>query len=120
MAVLQVHWLSQGQQLLSTATDGLVKLWNVRTRQCCQTYDEHEDRAWALAVSRDETKVVTGGEDSRLVLWSDVTQQDKQKAQEEADRYCSIALVGCCLVKVIDFVLFIHLLISLSHWSIES
>lgn len=59
----------------------------MRTRQCCQTYDEHEDRAWALAVSKDETKVVTGGEDSRLVLWNDVTQQDKQKAQEEADRY---------------------------------
>lgn len=117
MAVLQVHWLSQGQQMLSTASDGLLKLWNVRTHQCCQTYDEHEDRAWALAVSKDETKVVTGGEDSRLVLWNDVTQQDKLKAEEEADRYYSVELVGCFLVKMNLFFASFHtyLYISLEY-----
>lgn len=87
MSVLRVCWVSEGQQLLSTASDGLLKLWTVKTRQCVQTFDEHQDKTWAMAVSKDETRVVTGGEDAVLVLWRDVTQEEKEKAAEEAARY---------------------------------
>lgn len=79
--------MSEGQQLLSTASDGLLKLWTIKTRQCVQTFDEHQDKTWAMAVSEDEKRVVTGGEDAALVLWRDVTQEEKEKAAEEAARY---------------------------------
>ena len=55
-------------------------------RQCVQTFDQHQDKAWAMAVSEDEKRVVTGGEDAALVLWRDVTQEEKDKAVEEAAR----------------------------------
>lgn len=73
--------------MLSTASDGLLKLWTVKTRQCVQTFDQHQDKAWAMAVSGDEKRVVTGGEDAALVLWRDVTEEEKEKAAEEAARY---------------------------------
>jgi WD40 repeat protein len=36
--------LSNGQQLVSTASDGLVKLWNIREEECIKTLDGHEDK----------------------------------------------------------------------------
>lgn len=87
MSVLCLSWVSQGQQLLSTGSDGLLKLWTVKTHECVQTFDEHENKAWAMAISEDEKKVVTGGEDAVLVVWKDVTQEEKDKALEEASKY---------------------------------
>jgi U3 small nucleolar RNA-associated protein 13 len=31
-------------QLVSTASDGLVKLWNIREEECIKTLDGHEDK----------------------------------------------------------------------------
>jgi WD40 repeat protein len=31
-------------QLVSTASDGLVKLWNVKDEECVKTLDNHEDK----------------------------------------------------------------------------
>jgi U3 small nucleolar RNA-associated protein 13 len=33
-----------GVQLLSSGADGLVKLWNVRSTECLNTFDGHEDK----------------------------------------------------------------------------
>ena len=30
--------------MLSSGADGLLKLWSVRTTECVNTFDEHEDR----------------------------------------------------------------------------
>lgn len=89
VSVMRLSWVSHGQQLLSIGSEGLLKMWTVKTRQCVFTGDEHEDRAWALAVSRDETKIVTGGEDASLIIWKDVTQDEKDQELAEAARLAS-------------------------------
>lgn len=43
-SVLQVEFLNQDLQLVSTASDGLLKSWNVRTEECFGTMDNHEDK----------------------------------------------------------------------------
>lgn len=39
---------------MSSGADGLLKLWSVRTTECVNTFDEHEDRVIraALRLSR--------------------------------------------------------------------
>ena len=34
-----------------------------------KTFDEHEDKVWALAVSKTDDKFITGGADSTLIEW---------------------------------------------------
>jgi len=74
-------------KLVSSGGDGLIKLWTIRTNECEATLDGHTDKVWALDVkSDDKLMLVSGGADSRLVVWSDITQEqeeEKRKAEEE-------------------------------------
>lgn len=102
MSVLKLAWISSGQQILSTGSDGLLKLWTARSRLCVATFDGHDDRTWALAVSgvgpdggtdEDAQVVFTGGEDARLVRWKDVTREERDTAQKEAERFVHFLLI---------------------------
>ena len=42
--MLRVDFLSSGMQLVTSASDGLVKLWNIRDEACVRTLDNHEDK----------------------------------------------------------------------------
>lgn len=44
-SVLRVDFLTNGMQLVTSASDGLVKLWNIKDEQCVKTLDNHEDKA---------------------------------------------------------------------------
>lgn len=46
-----------------------MKLWTIKSNECVKTFDEHEDKVWALAVSKTETVAVTGGADSTIIIW---------------------------------------------------
>jgi hypothetical protein len=66
-SVLALSFVSAGTQLLSTGSDGLLKLWSVKTSECLNTFDEHEDKVWALAAADDGATVYTGAsEESSL------------------------------------------------------
>lgn len=47
--------------------------------------DEHQDKVWALVADRQEQRVITGGSDSALVTWKDVTklELDEKRNNEE-------------------------------------
>jgi len=36
--------MSQGRQLVTTGSDGLVKLWNLREEECVKTLDGHVEK----------------------------------------------------------------------------
>ena len=44
-SVLRVDFLSSGMQLVTSSSDGLVKLWNIKDESCVKTLDNHEDKA---------------------------------------------------------------------------
>lgn len=77
-STVKVVWIKQGLQLFSTSSDGTCKIWNIKKSTCVNTFDEHEDKVWAMDVYGD--KLVTGGSDSKLIEWQDVT---KEVADEE-------------------------------------
>jgi hypothetical protein len=73
-------------QVISAGSDGLVKLWNIRTSECISTFDEHEDKVWALALGGPGEKVMaTGGGDAVVAVWEDVTEADQAAAQEQEE-----------------------------------
>jgi len=112
-SALCVRFLRRGLQLVSSGADGLVKLWSVKDAECINTFDAHTDKIWALAVrpgefnepleasvalaaiasgsgttvAFDEREIASGGGDSVLNIWRDVTSQTAQSevaAAEEA------------------------------------
>lgn len=84
-SVLKVEFLSRGQQIMSTGADGLIKLWNIKTSECKMSLDNHEGKVWSLAISKDESVVITGGSDSKLVKLKDITIERKEKMSKERE-----------------------------------
>ncbi|PWN34934.1 WD40 repeat-like protein [Meira miltonrushii] len=91
-SVLRVRFLpnSNGLQLLSCASDGLVKVWNVRTEECLDTLDGHEERVWGLDCTQSGEQIISGGADGMIRFWQDWTQQEQsealEKRQEDVER----------------------------------
>lgn len=81
-----MRFLSCGLQLASSGADGLIKLWTIRTNECEATLDGHVHKVWALDLHESEggrPVMVSGGGDSRLVVWHDTTVQEAQAKQQE-------------------------------------
>ncbi|KAH9982630.1 quinon protein alcohol dehydrogenase-like superfamily [Lactifluus volemus] len=78
-SVLRVDWLGgekDGQGKLSV-------LWDPRTEECVATLDGHEDKVWALIVSRDNKTIISGAADSMVTFWEDCT-EEQEAARESA------------------------------------
>jgi U3 small nucleolar RNA-associated protein 13 len=43
-SVLRVDFITRGMQLVSCASDGLVKVWNVKDEECATTLDGHDEK----------------------------------------------------------------------------
>ncbi|XP_055593493.1 transducin beta-like protein 3 [Uranotaenia lowii] len=82
-SVLRVEFLSHGMQLISAGADGLLKLWSIKTSECIQTMDKHESRIWAICITQDESVFYSGGSDSQLIRWKDVTDEKREREQNE-------------------------------------
>ena len=61
--------------MVSSGADGLIKLWTIRTLECEATMDAHSDRVWALDMNNEGDEIVSGGADSRIVVWADNTKE---------------------------------------------
>ena len=76
-----------GVQVLSAGADGLVKLWNARTSECVNTFDEHEDRIWAVAAAGSEDQhMASASAEGKLVVWQDCTQAESDAAADQLQR----------------------------------
>lgn len=91
-SILKVRFLkgSKGLQCLSCASDGLIKVWNVKTEECMDTLDGHEDRIWGLECFQDGDVIISGAADSLICFWKDWTIQEEEgkvkERQEEVER----------------------------------
>ena len=60
-------------------------MWNIKTNECLNTYDEHTDKIWALCANPSETKFLTGGADSKLILWKNTTDEIHSEEMEKRE-----------------------------------
>ncbi|EDV25613.1 uncharacterized protein TRIADDRAFT_23688, partial [Trichoplax adhaerens] len=84
-SVLKVSFVTRGMQLLSSDSDGLIKLWTIKSNECENTFDHHTDKVWAIKPNSTEEYFVSGGADSSLAIWKDMTaiEREKKIAEEE-------------------------------------
>jgi len=86
-SVKQLQFLHAGMQLLTSADDGMVKLWTIKTAECVNTFaEEHSGKIWGLVLTQDQQKMITGGGDSILNIWTDVSEQDKNQDEEAQEQ----------------------------------
>jgi WD40 repeat protein len=74
--------------ILIAGGDGLIKFWNIKTSECVNTINAHEGKIWACDVSTiEENKptILTGGTDSKIIQWIDVTLETEIKAKQEIE-----------------------------------
>lgn len=79
-SVLRAFFITRGTQFVSSGADGLLKLWTVTSNECIATYDEHEDKVWALAIGKKTEMLATGGGDAVINIWNDSTAAEKEEA----------------------------------------
>ena len=72
-SVLSVRYVNHGAQLISAASDGLINLWTIATGASECVLDKHQDKVWALSIL-NESAFLSGGSDSKLILWEDNTE----------------------------------------------
>ncbi|KYR00961.1 WD40 repeat-containing protein [Tieghemostelium lacteum] len=98
-SILKCAFISYGMQLISCGSEGLIKLWNVKTSECVNTFEAHQSKIWALAVNQqDQDLFISGGSDSRIVVWRDHTQiQEDRERQEEDNKILSQQTLDSCL-----------------------
>lgn len=101
-SVLNVRLTHLGQQCITASADGLLRLYSLRNQTCERVMEEHEDRVWAIETfyelkeNRDATQpynisnaehyLISGGSDSRIVLWKDVTREEEELAIQEREQ----------------------------------
>ena len=103
--MLTVRFINKGMQLVSGSSDGLVRLWTIRTGECENTFDVHTDRVWAIATATVSSQVAgtvsgsrgmdgegteevffSGGSDSKLLCWRDATAAEERGRLNEAEQ----------------------------------
>ena len=82
---MKVGFITAGLQLLSCGSDGVIKLWNIKTNECVNTFDNHEDRIWSLATKNDGDEFVSGGSDSIINFWKDYTEIEEEEAAQQRE-----------------------------------
>ncbi|MBW0526658.1 hypothetical protein O181_066373 [Austropuccinia psidii MF-1] len=103
-AILRLNFLDNGQQIVSTSSDCLVKIWDIKTQICVVTLGDeseegdfefqnntrtdamnHDGKIWGLdVVDEAGSRLITAGADSKIIFWKDETEaleQNRLKAK---------------------------------------
>ena len=86
-SVLKIEWIYNGTHLLSSGADGLIKFWNIKASECINTLEGHEGKIWAMDVNYENNKlnIITGGTDSKIILWKDITNEKEKEILNEKE-----------------------------------
>lgn len=86
-----------------SGSDGLLKLWTIKHNECIKTFDDHDDKVWAVTPTLEEDHVVTAGADSTIMVWQDMTlveyEEKKEKEEEQVIRSGVKVHIICLLHK---------------------
>ena len=57
--------------LVSTSKDATIKIWDIQSQHCTETHiAQTNGECWSMAVSADQSEVITAGNDGELKVWS--------------------------------------------------
>ncbi|AEE54178.1 hypothetical protein [Haliscomenobacter hydrossis] len=77
--ILSLAFSIDDEKILTGSEDGIVKLWDVKTKQLEKLFENHTDPVNSVAFSPDGRKILTGSEDSSAILWDIETKKVEKK-----------------------------------------
>ncbi|MGJ3250240.1 MAG: NB-ARC domain-containing protein [Elainellaceae cyanobacterium] len=77
--------------LASGSDDQTVKLWNIETGECVQTFCGHTSRVWSVAFGPDGKTLASSSEDSTVKLWDIESGQCTTTLRGHTSWVCSVA-----------------------------
>ena len=54
---------------MTCATDKTIKLWDITTGECLQTFYGHSDAVWSIALAPNGRTLVSGSQDETIKIW---------------------------------------------------
>ncbi len=67
--VTALAWTPSGDKLVSGGSDGLLRWWDVQSRECISTQAAHQGMIQALKISPDGRQLASCGDDGAIMLW---------------------------------------------------
>lgn len=72
--------------LITVSKDGLVKLWELRSKQCIETHLAHSGECWSLGVNTSRDMLITCGSKDQVKVWEiDFSKEDGSKIIEKGE-----------------------------------
>lgn len=68
--VTTIEFSPDGKHFISGDEDGIIKIWNVETRNCKTTLKAHDARINALAFSPDGKTFYSGADEHVIKIWN--------------------------------------------------
>lgn len=66
--------------LVSSSKDGLIKLWDLKSKQCIETHLAHSGECWLIGVNMSNDMIITCGNKDQVKVWEvDLERPDGQK-----------------------------------------
>ncbi len=90
--ILTVAFSPDGETFASGGSDGLARLWNLKTGKVLQEFAGHSDFVSAVSFSRDGKILLSGDGDGKIKLWQIATGEEICTLSEHGDRIMSVAL----------------------------
>lgn len=55
--------VNNGKQVVSADSGGLLKIWDLSSKECVTTMEAHDEKIWTMIANDDESQFVTGKTD---------------------------------------------------------
>jgi WD40 repeat protein len=92
-----------GEFLASASVDQTIGIWNVRTRTRVAVLTGHNSPVNVLAYTRDGSRLISGAEDGRVILWDArrgvalfIASPDPRRARSNDPMWNAVISLGVC------------------------
>ena len=82
-SILSLVWNETGDRLISTGSDGIIRLWDLGRAETTDVLEAHDERCWSLIKMKDS--IISAGADGQVIIWEDISETVYVEQQQDRD-----------------------------------
>ena len=82
-SILSLVWNETGDRLISTGSDGIIRLWDLGRAETTDVLEAHDERCWSLIKMKDS--IISAGADGQVIIWEDISETVYVEQQQGRD-----------------------------------